>query len=182
MTTGTGPQALADYIESNWQETRAGRTDVPPITPDHKSQRGSVFIQHDRDDVAWNTNVHAGQIHCYHPDAANVEISDEGYASAQEIETVQVDIAVTDGTAADGTRRDAKAVLTGDRSDAGFPSGAGPPYPGVNGEFKYVMETARRNFEEWDVSRFSQLTMYKGGARASASWNVELEHIARNTV
>lgn len=182
MTYGTGPQALVDHISTAWEPTRTGREDVPAITTDYRSQAGTVFVTNDRDVIANNQQIH-DLIHCYHPQADALAFSDRGYDEKNTVETVQVDIECTDRTdPTTGERLNARRRLVGDRDDANFPSDEDAPYPGLLGETVYVLEEVRRRFEEWDVARMDVINLYLGNSNASASLNVELEHIAQDTV
>lgn len=197
MTTGTGPQALAKYLRQNWQPTRVGRNDVPDVIRDSNSDPirvtgprdideasgpGEVLIVNDRDVIA-NRQAVFDLVHCYHPQAAAPDITDRGYKEVNEVETVQIDIEVTDRSDPDtGERLFARERLVGDREAAGFPGDESPPYPGIMGEVKQILETGRRGLEEWDVARMDVVNLFLGNSNASISWSVGLEHIARNTV
>lgn len=181
MTYGTGPQAVKNHLEANWQATRTGRPDVPDVVSNPETDFG-VHVVMDREKVAEHHGVH-DLVHCYHPEASALSFQDRGYNEKNTVEEVQVDIEVTDRTDQDsGERLYARERMVGDRGDAAFPdSEESGPYPGVLGEAVYVLEAVRRGFEEWDVSRVDVLSLYLGNSDASASLSVELEHLASNT-
>lgn len=197
MTTGTGPQALVSSLLTNWQPTRTDddgnreRPDVPDVIrdsgtpsndPNDADGPGKVLIVNDRDVVA-NQHATYDLIHCYHPQAGPVSIEDNGYDEVRETETVQIDIEVTNRPDPDtGERLNAKDLLVGDRDDPEFPADESPPYPGIKGEVKYILETGRRGLEEWDVASYDTVNVFLGNSNANWSYSVELEHIARNTV
>lgn len=182
MTYGTGPQALVDHFSTNWQATRTGRPDLPEITTDYRSTAGTVFVTNDRSVIADNQQIH-DLLHCYHPQADALAFTDRGYDEKNVVETVQIDIEATDRTDPDtGERLSAKDRLVGDRDDANFPTDESPPYPGLLGEVVYLLETIRRDFEEWDVARMDVLNLFLGNSDASAAVSVDLEHIAQDTV
>jgi len=180
MTYGTGPQAVADHIQNNWQATRTGRPDVPAIVTNEQTDFG-VRVETNREDIANNRAVH-DLIHCYHPQASGLSIQDRGYDEKNTVEEVQIDVECADRTDPDtGERLYARDCLVGDRDDAGFQYNDGGPYPGVFGEVVYVLEAVRRDFEEWDVARMDVINTYFGNSNANMSLSVELEHIAANT-
>lgn len=186
MTFGTGPQAVAEYIGDTYQQTRAGREDVTGLAankPGGEEQNPGVVVRHDRGDVSVQRSVH-DLIHVYHPDAGGIGTwDDQGYSEKNTVENVQIDFDLTNRNNLDtGERLNARDRLVGDRDSGGFPTDSDPPYPGILGETLYVLETVRRNFEEWDVSRIQPLTIFLGNSDASASIDVELEHIATTTV
>lgn len=192
MTFGTAPQALVTLLLDNWDPDRTGRPDVPDVIRDSNSNPsndpadadapGHVLIVRDREIVANNQGIH-DLIHCYHPQAGGLTFTDNGYKEQNVVETVQIDIEVTDRTdPATGERTYARDRLVGDRGDPAFPTDETAPYPGIAGEVKYILETVRRGLEEWDVVGADMVNMYLGNSDASISYSVDLEHIAANTV
>lgn len=185
MTYGTGSQALANHIEDTYQQTRSGRPDVTGLASNKtggEQQNTGVIVRYDRGKVDHQRAVH-DLIHVYHPDGGGLDYQDTGYSEVNTVENLQIDIDLTNRSNLDtGERLNARDRLVGDRDDSGFPSDEDPPYPGILGEVVYVLETARRGLEEWDVARIEPLTIYLGHADASVSLDVGLEHIANNTV
>lgn len=192
MTFGTGPQALESLLLTNWEPTRAGREDVPDVirdgggnpsnNPQDTAEPGRVLITHDRDVVA-NNNAVYDLIHCYHPQAGGMSITDTGYKEKNVIETVQIDIDATDRTdPSTGERVYARERMVGDRDSAGFPTDESAPYPGLFGETMYILETVRRGMDEWDVARTDVVNTFLQNSEATMSLSVDLEHIAANTV
>lgn len=188
MALGTGPQRLQSYIETNYQSTRSGRGDLPPIIKyatsgeDPKLNEG-VLVLRDREDVAVDHAKH-DLIHAYHPEGNPPQYSDQGYREVNIVESVQLDISVTDRT--DHTRSpgdqrlSARERLVGLRGDDADTSDA--PYPGLLGEVQYVLEETRRGLDEWDTVSMDVVNLYLGNSNADASVLVELERIATNTV
>lgn len=189
MTYGTGPQALSDYLLDNWQQSRTGRNDVPDVIRDSNGDRSrepgdgrGVLMYYDRQQPNYNAAVH-DLIHCYHPEGTGLNAEDAGHKEQRVTETVQIDIDITDRTDPDDNSRwFARERMVGDRDDAGFPTDESPPYPGILGEVFYLLEDTRRNFEEWDVARIQPLTVLLKHSDASVSLDVQLEHLAKNTV
>lgn len=185
MTYGTGPQALVNHIESNWQASRTGREDVPPLAKDQPGgieENQGVVVFKNRDEISTTHSVH-DLIHCYHPEASGLSFEDKGYDERGSEENVQVDIELTDRTDTDTEERlYAEERMVGDRESSGFPSDESPPYPGVMGEVIYVLSEVRRGLEEWDVTRIHPLSIHLGNSNASVSLDVILEHIATDTV
>lgn len=181
MTFGTGSQALVNYLASNWQASRTGRGDIPTSTTVHRSTPGTVFITQDRDEVAVEKSVH-DLVHCYHPEADGIDVRDAGSQEQGTTEAVRIDVEVSDRTHPDtGERVYANAALVGDRDDANFPSNREPPYPGIAGEVKYLLEDVRKGFEEWDRVSHDVRLVHMGNSNARAHFHVELEIIAENT-
>lgn len=181
MTFGTGPQALVSYIKNNWQASRSGREDVPDVTTSPDTEFG-IVVTNDRKQVVEQYSVH-DLIHCYHPQATGIDIEDAGFDEKNTIETVQIDIDATDRTDPNtGERLNASTRLVGDRTDPNFPSDESAPYPGIFGETMYVLEEIRRDFEEWDVVRMQPVNIFLGNSNANISLDVQLEHVATNTV
>lgn len=188
MALGTGPQRLQTLIESQWQATRSGRADVPDTI---KATTGSedpdlnsgVLVVRDRGDVAVDQSKH-DLIHVYHPEANPPLVEDNGYAEQRIVETVQVDIDITDRTdhsrPAGDQRLSAKERMVGFRGD--LASLSEPPYPGLLGETKYVLEEVRRGLDEWDTVSHDLVNVYLGNSNATVSLSVELEQIATGTV
>lgn len=187
MALGTGPQRLAEFLEDNWQATRAGRGDVPPAIQhqtggEDPALNDGVLVVRDRERVSVDNGKH-DLIHVYHPEAAPPTEEDNGYKEKRVVETVQVDIELTDRTdqSQDPPERlSAEKRMVGRRGDLAATDE--PPYPGIWGEVRYLLETARRGLDEWDTVRQSPVNVFLGHANANVSINVELEQIATNTV
>lgn len=188
MALGTGPQALQEYIETNYQETRNGRADLPPIikhatgTDDPKLNSG-VLVLRDREDPRYDTGKH-DLVHLYHPEANPPDRSDQGYREVNLIESVQLDISLTDRSdhslAAGNQRLSARERMTGLRGD--LASTESPPYGGIAGEMQYLLESTRKGLSEWDRVSFTPVNWFLGNSNADVSLSVELERIAANTV
>jgi hypothetical protein len=185
MAFGTGPQALVELFETTWQESRTGRDDVPPII---KRKTGSedpdltngVLAVRDRQDVAWDQARH-DLIHCYHPEGGPFSITDTGFREQNVTETVQVDVQLTDRTdQATDQRLSATNRMVSDRASVADLDD--PPYPGVFGETKYILETVRRDLDEYDRVSHEVINFYLGNSNANVSFNVEMERLAANTV
>jgi hypothetical protein len=185
MAFGTAPIRLVELFETTWQESRQGRDDVPPII---KRKTGSedpdlnngVLAVRDRQDVEWDQARH-DLIHCYHPEAGGMDIQDSGYKEQRVTETVQVDLSLTDRTIQDeNLRSGAVARMVSDRASVADLDE--PPYPGIFGEAKYILETVRRGLDEWDKVSHDVVNFYLGNSNANVSLNVELERLAANTV
>lgn len=189
MTFGTGPQALVTHLQDNWQTSRTGRNDVPDVVRDGNGDPSSdpadgrgVLILHDREEVELNHAVH-DEIHVYHPQAEGLDFEDRGFDEKNVLESVQIDIEITDRTdESTGERLFARERMVGDRDAAGFPTDQSAPYPGLLGEVVYLLETIRRDFEEWDVTRMQPVNVILENSNATVSLDVELEHISANTV
>lgn len=183
MATGTGPERLVRLFEETWQATRTGRADVPPMydpNTDVELQKNVVVPLRNREDSGVDRAKH-DIIHCYHPEANAPDITDNGFDEVNELETVQVDIALTDRTdQATGERLSARDRMVGDRDS--LASTTDPPYGGISGEVQYILETVRRGLDEWEKVSASPVDYYLGNSNADVSWSVELEIIARNTV
>lgn len=188
MALGTSPQRLVRFLESNWQATRTGRGDIPDTIKHHTGSEdpdlnSGVLLVRDRDQPFVDYGKH-DLIHVYHPEASAPVVTDIGYSEVNEVETVQVDISLTDRTdhslAAGNQRLSAKDRMVGDRDD--LASTSDPPYPGIAGEVQYLLETIRRGLDEWDTVTATPATWRLGTANADVAWTVELETIARNTV
>lgn len=188
MALGTGPQRLIDLFETEWQAARTGRADIPSVieyntgTEDPDLNNG-VLVVRDRGEVGIDLARH-DVIHCYHPEANPPASTDQGYKEERLVETVQVDVELTDRTdhslAASDSRLSATERMVGLRGDvAAFDE---PPYPGILGEVKYILETVRRGLDEWDTVSHDFVNLYLGNSNADAAVSVELEQIARNTV
>jgi hypothetical protein len=186
MSLGTGPQALLTLFEDNWQATRAGRGDIPPMydtQQDFELQKNVVVPLRDREESGINLDIH-DILHCYHPEGNPPTSTDNGYKEERLVETVQVDVVLTDRTdhslPAGEQRLSARERMVGDRDDLG--TGEGSEYSGILGEVRYILETVRRDLAEWDTVGTDMVNLYLGNSNANASFVVELEHIARNTV
>ena len=183
MALHTGPQRLQTLFEDNWQASRTGRADIPDvITGDPKRNRGVVVFR-DRESVDVDHAKH-DLIHCYHPEANPPSIQDQGYKEQRIVETVQVDIDLTDRTdqtlPAGQQRLSAKKRMVGLRGD--LANLDEPPYGGIAGEVKYILESNRRGLAEWDRVNYDYLNTYLGNSNATISLNVELVRLAANTV
>lgn len=182
MALGTGPERLVELFENNWQQTRTGRADVPPMydpNTDIDLQRDVVVPLRNRERSGVDRGIH-DILHCYHPEANPPAITDRGYSEENVVETVQVDIDLTDRTdQSTATRLSARDRMVSDRS--GLSSTSDAPYPGILGETKYVLEEVRRGLDEYDVVRTDLNNLYLGNSNASASVVVELERIAKDT-
>jgi len=186
MALGTAPRRLVDLIETEWQVSRTGRADVPPIINYHTGSddpalnRG-VLVLRDRESVSLDYSKH-DLIHVYHPEGAPPIEEDTGYAEKRVVEQVQIDISLTDRPDKnDASRRlSAKDRMTGLRGDlADFDD---PPYGGVWGEVRYILEKYRRGLDEWDTITPDPVGVTLGNSDADVRINVELEQIAANTV
>jgi hypothetical protein len=186
MSLGTGPQRMVQLFTDEWQATRPGRADVPPMYDpgvDYELQKNVVVPLRDREESGINRDVH-DIIHVYHPEANPPTATDNGYREERLVETVQVDVSLTDRTdhslAPGNQRLSARKRMVGDRDD--LSTGTGSEYSGILGEVKYILETVRRDLAEWDTVRYDLVNLYLGNSNANVSFSVELEQIARNTV
>lgn len=200
---GTGPDAIANLLQSNWQQSRTGRYDIPPLVTDPETQFG-ILVRRNREDVH---NVHSVHdlIHCYHPEGAVLDVQDRGFKEQNTVETVQVDIDLTDRTDPDtGERTLARERMVGTRGvtgdgmtlgasgggtlgasgggTLGNTTGSDAPYAGVFGEVKYILETVRRGLDEWDKVSHTVIGGTLKNSDATMRVNVELEQLAENTV
>lgn len=181
MTFGTGPQALAAYLADGWEATRAGRPDVPKATTEPRSEPGTVLVTNDRGEVANNQSVH-DLVHVYHPDGSGVDVSDKGSQEQGTVETVHIDVETADRTDPEtGERVYAKDRLVGDRSDPDFPADSTPPYPGIVGEVKYLLESIRRGHAEFERVEHTMDVVHLANSNARAAFLVDLEIIAERT-
>lgn len=188
MSLGTGTQRILELLEDEWTETRPGRADVPPIIKhvtgsEDPTLNSGVFALRDRENSKIDQAKH-DIIHCYHPEGNPPQIEDNGFKETREIETVQVDILLTDrndfSQPAGDQRLGARERMVGDRDDQ--TTGDGAEYGGILGEVKYILETVRRGLAEWDRVNYDLVNLYLGNSNANASVSVELEQPARNTV
>jgi hypothetical protein len=185
MAFGTGPEALIELFETEWEQSRTGRDDVPPIIAqqtadeDPKLNNGVLPLKN-REQSGVSMSRH-DVVHCYHPEAGPFAVSDSGYKEQNVVETVQVDIELTDRTdqTADERLSATERMVSSRGSVAALDE---PPYPGILGEIKYLLETIRRGLDEYDRVRHDIVNFYLGNSNANASINVELERIAANTV
>lgn len=213
MSTGTGPQAVIRLLEREWEQSRPGRADLPPMietttgTDDPDLNRG-VLVVRDRQRQGVDRGLH-DILHVYQPSAASPTITDRGFKEVNEVETVQIDIELadrTDHTTATDARLDADERLLGRRTysatsggtlgttsgltlgdDGGTTTGTvNDPLPsdyrGILGEVRYILETVRRGYKEWDTVSHTLGDLQIFNSTADASVTVELERIARNTV
>lgn len=186
---GLGPQALKELIEdgynghSGWQASRTGRPDVPPIAANlsggEDANRG-VVVKANREDVSVEQSVH-DLIHIYHPSADPGSRQDQGFQEERIVESVQIDIDITDRTAADGTRLSARERMVGYEGNILSLLDDGPPYPGLLGETVYVLEGVRKGLSVWDTVSWEPLDWTLKNSNATVRLQVELEQIARNT-
>jgi len=185
MAYGTGGKALVSLLRDNWQATRAGRDDVPDIITsgdDPRETRG-VYPLPNRDDKRVDLAKH-DVIHCYTPEGNPGTTEDTGFQEQRVVETVQIDIQLTDRT--DHTRPQgdqrlpARDRMIGDRSSVA--TLGDPPYPGVLGEVQYILEKFRRGFDQYDTVSYEPIGVLLNNSNADVSLNVELEEIASNTV
>jgi len=189
MSMGSGPQAVIQLLKDEWQPVRAGRADIPDVVRDANGGPSSdpadgngVLILRDRQDVRFQTSRH-DLIHVYHPEGNTPEVSDRGYDEQRIVETVQIDISVTDRTDHDtdpASRLIARERMVGSRDD--LASTTDPPYPGISGEVQYILESVRRGLDEWDRVNYSPVKYTLGNSNADVSWNVDLIQLAANTV
>jgi len=182
MSFGQGPAALQDLFETEWQATRAGREDVPPIVSGDPKLNNGVLVSKNRE-VSRVDKARHDLIHCYHPETAGLTITDRGYSEQNVVETVQIDISLTDRTDQSGAepeRLGARTRMIGDRDEN--PTVGEPPYPGIFGEVKYILETVRRGTDEYDTVSHDVVRSVLGNSNADISLNVELERISDPTV
>lgn len=183
MALGTAPQRLLTLFETEWEATRAGRGDVPPMyDPDTpvNQQTDVVVPVRDRQTTPAKRGIH-DILHIYHPEANPPASTDRGFKEENLVESVQIDVELTDRTdQSTGERLSAEERMVGRRGDlAAFDA---PPYPGVLGEVKYVLEGVRRGLDEWDRVSHDFQNLYLGNSNADVAVSVELEQIAKNTV
>jgi len=185
VALGTGPQKLQILFENNWQASRTGRGDIPDIinyntgTDDPDLNTGVLAVRN-REEVFVDTGKH-DLLHCYIPEANPPQVTDNGYAEEQRIESVQVDIEiVTRPDPNDSSKRLSVDRMMGDRDNLADTGSA--PDGGLAGEVKYILETKRRGLDEWDVVSVDPINWFIGNSNANVSYLVELEEIARNTV
>lgn len=191
MTFGTGPQAVVDILQTNWQVTRSGRPDVPDLVRDGSNnpssdpadadEPGRILILRNREEVSLNHAVF-DVIHCYQPEGDPGVWTDNGYKEENVVQGIQVDIDLTDRTDPDtGERITARERMIGNRDTPSF-AGEDPPYPGILGEVKYILETVRRGYEEYDKVSVTPISATLKNSDATVRLDVELEIIAKNTV
>jgi hypothetical protein len=167
-----------------------------------------VLVVRDRQRQGVDRGLH-DIIHVYQPSAASPTITDRGFKEVNEVETVQIDIELADRTdhaTATDARLDADERLLGRRTytatsggtlgttsgftlgdDGGATAGVvNDPLPsdyrGILGEVRYILETVRRGYKEWDTVSHTLGNLQVFNSTADASVTVELERIARNTV
>lgn len=187
MAFGTAPEALVEQLQSGWQASRTGRDDVPDLVRDGNGDPSSdpndgegVLVLKNLDEVAVNRQLH-DVIHCYPPEADPMTVQDNGYKEQRVVESVQIDIDLADRSEYDPPKRvSAKERMIGTRDSVADLDE--PPYPGIFGEVKYVLETIRRGFDEFDIVRHQPLTMSLESSDAFVAIDVECERIAANTV
>jgi len=186
---GLGPQALKELFEDGydsydgWQATRSGRPDVPPIAanePGGEDANRGVSVRVNREEVAVDNAVY-DLIHIYHPSADPGSRQDQGFQEERIVESVQIDIDVTDRTNDDGTRTFARERMTGYEGDILDVLNDDPPYPGLLGETIYVLEGVRKGLKIWDTVSWEPLDWTLKNSNATVRLQVELEQIARNT-
>jgi len=189
MSLLTGPQRLIKLLQDDWQPTRVGRGDIPDVVRDSGGDPSSdptdgdgVLVVRDREEVRFQTSRH-DLIHCYHPEGNTPEVNDRGYDEQRIVETVQVDISITDRTDHTTDPSDrllARERMVGDRDDVADTSE--PPYPGISGEVQFILEGVRRGLDEWDRVDYTPVRATLGNSNADVSWNVDLIRLAANTV
>ena len=189
MALGTGPERLVELFQTEWHPTRAGRDDIPDVVRDESGDPSSdptdgdgVLILRNTEDVRVQFSRH-DLIHCYHPEGNSPEITDRGYDEQRTVETVQVDISITDRTDHSTDPADrllARERMVGDR-DA-LASTTDPPYPGIAGEVQYILESVRRGLDEWDRVDYEPIDFSLGNSNADVRWTVDLIRLAANTV
>lgn len=183
MVLGHGPRKLVELFEDNWAASRTGRGDVPEIIKqqtqgeDFRAESGVLALKN-RSQAGVDRGKH-DIIHCYQPEANPPASTDNGYKEERLIETVQVDIDLVDRTE-NGERLAANARMIGEAADIANLNE--PPYPGIAGEVKQILEGVRRGFSIWDTVSHDYVNHYLGNSNATVSITVELEQIARNTV
>jgi len=184
ILTGTGSQALVELFASEWQVSRPERADVPKIVGDpglidatiaDYEQNKGVLLTRDRQNTYQNQAAH-DLIHCYPPEGVPPDKTDKGFNEVGTVETVQVDIECGDRTI-DGQRSSAALRLVGDRTDSDEKK-----YTGIAGEVERILETVRKEYQEWEVVDTEPVALVLGNSNARMSLNVELEVIGRNTV
>lgn len=184
MILGHGPAKLVELIEDTYQATRSGRGDLPPIIKqqtegaDLRTNSGVVALR-DRNQKGVDRGRH-DTIHCYQPDANPPISEDRGYSEEQLLETVQLDIDLADRTTPQGVRSRANERMIGDLDD--LAALEDPPYPGLAGEVKQILEGVRRGYSVWDTVSHTWTAFRLGNSAARVSFTVELEQIARDTV
>jgi len=184
ILTGTGSQALVELFATEWQASRPERADIPQIVGDPDlidasiadyEQNKGVLVTEDRQETYQHQAAH-DLIHCYHPEGVPPDKTDKGFNEVGTVETVQVDIECGDRTI-NGQRSSARYRLVGDRRDS-----ANQEYSGIAGEVLRILETVRRDYEEWEKVAVDPVALILNNSNARMSLNVELEIIGRNTV
>lgn len=191
MALGLGPTKLIATLQDDWEASRTGRGDIPDVIrdsngdptsdPDESADEGVVILPN-RSEVRINKARH-DVIHAYHPEGNAPDTTDRGYDEQRIVETVQIDIDITDRTDHDtdpSERLGAKARMIGTRDD--LASTSDPPYGGISGEVQYILESYRRGLAEWDRVNYTPVRMYLGNSNATVSWSVDLIQLAANTV
>ena len=185
MAYGTGGEALVSVLRDNWQQSRTGRDDVPPIIGESDDPRTTtgVYPLRDRSDKRVDLAKH-DVLHCYVPEGNPGSTTDTGFDEQRQVETVQIDIQLTDRTDHSKPQGDqrlpAKERAVGDRGSVA--TLGEPPYPGVVGEVQYILEKVRRGFDQYDTVSYDPLRVLLNNSNADVSFTVELEQIATNTV
>lgn len=191
MALLTGPEALVDKLQADWQATRTGRDDIPDVIrdsggtptsdPDESDDTG-VLILENRSEVNVNQARH-DLIHAYIPQGNSPTVTDRGYDEQRIVETVQIDIDLTDRTdhtTSPPTRLSARDRMTGDR--AALADTGDPPYGGISGEVQFILEGIRRGFNEWDRVDYTFTNSTLGNSNATVRYQVDLIQLASNTV
>jgi len=189
MALGTGPDRLVDLLRSNWRPTRVGRRDIPDVvrddsgTPTGDPTAGDgVLILRNREEVQVRHSRH-DLIHCYHPSGSAPTFTDRGFDEQRVAETVQIDIEVADRTDQSTTppeRLLARDRMIGERDSV--VSLSEPPYGGIAGEVRYLLETVRRGIDEWDRVETTPVGMTLENSNATVRYQVTLTELASNTV
>jgi len=184
MPLGHGPDELVRLIEEEYQATRSGRGDLPPIirqqTQDEDPRLNSgVLVVRDRNKKGIDRGRH-DVVHAYQPDGDPPVSTDRGFKEERLVESVQIDIDLNDRNTPGEVRSNANERMIGDLDDVAV--FGDPPYPGLAGEVKQILESVRRGFSIWDTVSHDFAAYTLGNSNARVSFTVELERIARNTV
>ena len=183
MAFGTGPESLVSLLTESWAQSRTGRDDVPPMYDPNQSidtQKNVVVPLRNRERSGVDRGIH-DILHCYHPEGGPFTVTDAGFKEQNVVETVQIDIELTDRTNHDtGERLFAEDRMVSERGSLADLDE--PPYPGILGETKYILESVRRGLDEYDKVSHEIVNTYLGNSNANVSFSVELERLAANTV
>ena len=170
-TYGRGPEQLVELLTEEWQPERPYRQAVPDVVEDPDLESGVLIIK-DRKDVHIQHSMH-DVVHCYHPQASGLNVTDRGFKEQNVVENVQIDVELTDRNDAEtGERLSARERMIGNGTDQG----------GIFNEVKHILESVRRGFETYDEVSHTLIRMSLRNSNADVSFDVELERIAENTV